>query len=220
VRITNPYRQAPLWAAGTDPERLDIVERSFYAVAQSSPTRHVLASGPVNSGQVKVELVTPTGKPPFVVVTWPLKPSAMSPAAYSDGLTPWDRDGSRAGLAELDTDVQRDAYRRTDRLAAPGVHTANPALPLVYRTSGAGDEVVEDVANDFNSPIEGQDPKPISRRRDRFSHDRHLFHALLMLSWGSMFFEQLYRFDETANRFRLRKLAPRMPGSISEIQVH
>jgi hypothetical protein len=31
-----------------------------------------LASGPVNSGQVKVELVTPTGKPPFVVVTWPL----------------------------------------------------------------------------------------------------------------------------------------------------
>jgi hypothetical protein len=51
-------------------------------------------------------------------------------------------------------------------------------------------------------------------------HDRHLFHALLMLTWGSMFFEQLYRFDETANRFRLRKLAPRMPGSISEIQVH
>jgi hypothetical protein len=26
--------------------------------------------------------------------------------------------------------------------------------------SGAGDEVLEDVANDFNSPIEGQDPKP------------------------------------------------------------
>jgi len=41
-----------------------------------------------------------------------------------------------------------------------------------------------------------------------------------MLTWGSMFFEQLCRIDETANRFRLRKLAPRMPGSISEIQVH
>jgi hypothetical protein len=68
--------------------------------------------------------------------------------------------------------------------------------------NGARDEVVEDVANDFNLPIEGQDPKPVSRRRDRFSHDRHLFHALLMLTWGSMFFEQLYRFDETANRFR------------------
>jgi hypothetical protein len=35
--------------------------------------------------------------------------------------------------------------------------------------NGARDEVVEDVANDFNLPIEGQDPKPVSRRRDRFS---------------------------------------------------
>jgi hypothetical protein len=50
--------------------------------------------------------------------------------------------------------------------------------------NGARDQVVEDVANDFNLPIEGQDPKPIARRRDRFSHDRHLFHALLMLPYG------------------------------------
>ncbi len=121
----------------------------------------------------------------------------------------------------------RTRYTRTarcvptqDRLAAPGVHTANPRYRWYIAPSGAGDEVVDDVANDFNSPIEGQDPKPVSRRRDRFSHDRHLFHALLMLTWGSMFFEQLYRFDETANRFRLRELAPRMPGSIPEIQVH
>jgi hypothetical protein len=41
-----------------------------------------------------------------------------------------------------------------------------------------------------------------------------------MLIWASMFFEQLYRFDEMAKRFRLRKLTPRMPGSISEIPVH
>jgi hypothetical protein len=85
--------------------------------------------------------------------------------------------------------------------------------------NGTRDEVAEDVANDFNLPIEGQDQKPATRRRDRFSHDRHLFHALLMLTWGSMYFEQVYRFDEASKRFRLRKLAPRMPGSISEIQV-
>jgi hypothetical protein len=82
----------------------------------------------------------------------------------------------------------------------------------------ARDEVVEHIANDFDLPIEGQDPKPITRRRDRFSHDRHLFHALLMLTFGSMFFEQVYRFDESAQRFRLRKLAPRMLGTISEIE--
>jgi hypothetical protein len=34
-----------------------------------------------------------------------------------------------------------------------------------------------------------------------------------------MFFEQVYRFDESSQRFRLHKLAPRMPGTISEIQV-
>jgi hypothetical protein len=62
--------------------------------------------------------------------------------------------------------------------------------------NGARDEVVEDVANGFNLPIEGQDPKPITRRRDRFSHDRHLFHALLMLTWGSMYSEQVHRYDE------------------------
>ena len=85
--------------------------------------------------------------------------------------------------------------------------------------NGARDEVVEDIGNDFNLPIEGQDPKPATRRRDRFSHDRHLFHALLMLTYGHMFFEQVYRYDDAARRFRLRKLAPRMPGTISEIQT-
>jgi len=84
---------------------------------------------------------------------------------------------------------------------------------------GARDEVIEDVANDFNLPIEGRDPKPITRRRDRFSHDRHLFMALLMIVYGFSYFEQVYRFDEASNRFRLRKLAPRMPGTISEIQT-
>jgi hypothetical protein len=54
--------------------------------------------------------------------------------------------------------------------------------------NGARDEVVEDIANDFNLPIERHDARPVTRRRDRFSHDRHLLHALLMLTWGSMYF--------------------------------
>jgi hypothetical protein len=57
--------------------------------------------------------------------------------------------------------------------------------------NGARDEVAENVASDFNLPIEGQDTKPTGRRRDRFSHDRHLFHALLCLTYGSIFFEQV-----------------------------
>jgi hypothetical protein len=85
--------------------------------------------------------------------------------------------------------------------------------------NGARDEVVEHVADDLNLPIEGHEPKPAGRRRDRFSHDRHLFHALLNLVYEHMFMETVYRFDETTNRFHLRKLAPRMPGTISEIEV-
>jgi hypothetical protein len=85
--------------------------------------------------------------------------------------------------------------------------------------NGARDEVVQLVADDLNLPIEGEDAKPSSRRRDRFSHDRHLFHALLMLTYRHSFFETVYRFDESSQRFHLRKLAPRMPGTISEIQI-
>jgi hypothetical protein len=33
--------------------------------------------------------------------------------------------------------------------------------------NGARDGVVEHIADDLNLPIEGQDPKPSSRRRDR-----------------------------------------------------
>jgi hypothetical protein len=40
-----------------------------------------------------------------------------------------------------------------------------------------------------------------------------------MLTYGHAIFEQVYRFDDAAKRFRLRRLAPRMPGTISEIQV-
>jgi hypothetical protein len=88
-------------------------------------------------------------------------------------------------MAQLAYHVQRDAYRRADRIASPGVHPARSPLSVVHRPNGARDEVVKDVADDFNLPIEGEDPKPVTHRRDRFSHDRRLFHALLMLSYGS-----------------------------------
>jgi hypothetical protein len=64
--------------------------------------------------------------------------------------------------------------------------------------NGAQDRTVEWVAANLSLPIKGQDDAPVGRRRDRFSHDRHLFHALLSLPFGHMFFEQVYRYDDTA----------------------
>jgi hypothetical protein len=83
--------------------------------------------------------------------------------------------------------------------------------------AGARPEVVQLVADDLGLPIVGQPPRPVPRTRDRFSWPEHLRLALLMLPFGHMFFEQVYRID--GGQVRLRKLAPRLPKTIDEVDV-
>ncbi len=85
--------------------------------------------------------------------------------------------------------------------------------------NGASPEVTEFVAQELNLPVEGEEPKPRPRNRGRFSHEEHLRHALLSMVFGHMFFEQVYRAGDEGNRLHIRKLAPRMPATISEIAV-
>jgi hypothetical protein len=96
-----------------------------------------------------------------------------------------------------------------------------PVLLTPWRIdpAGARDEVTAWVAEDMGLPIVGETPKPAPRTRDRFSWPEHLRHALLMLRYGHMYFEQVYRVDDDAMRARLRKLAPRMPKTIEKIDV-
>jgi hypothetical protein len=96
-----------------------------------------------------------------------------------------------------------------------------PVLLTPWRLDpgGARDEVTQWVAEDMGLPIVGTDPLPAPRTRDRFSWPEHLRHALLMLRYGHMYFEQVYRVDDDATRARLRKLAPRMPKTIEKIDV-
>lgn len=87
--------------------------------------------------------------------------------------------------------------------------------------NGARDEVVEDIAQDFGLPIQGaseDEQQARGRLRNRFNHDDHLRHAFLALPFGFMFFEQFGIIDDDL-KFRLRKLPPRMPGTIMKIQV-
>jgi hypothetical protein len=86
--------------------------------------------------------------------------------------------------------------------------------------NGARDEVVELLSEDLGLPIKGQDDSALRARRarDRFSWSEHLRLALLQTVFGHMFFEQVYRIDD-ADRYRLRKLAPRWPRSIAKINV-
>lgn len=85
--------------------------------------------------------------------------------------------------------------------------------------NGARDEVVEHVARDLGLPIRGREPVSMPRLRDRFSWADHLRLALLMLPFGHMAFEQVYRIDEATDLAHLRKLGPRMPRTIRKFNV-
>lgn len=84
--------------------------------------------------------------------------------------------------------------------------------------NGARPEVVEFVADNLGLPIVGEEPKAAPRTRDRFSWAEHLRLALLQLTFGHSFFEQVYRLDD-AGMLRLRKLAWRPPRTISKVDV-
>lgn len=87
----------------------------------------------------------------------------------------------------------------------------------VINPNGARDEAVEMVSTDMGLPIKGTG-EDVQRRRRRFNHDDHLRMSLLSIIYGHMFFEQDGEIDADDN-WRLQKLAPRMPQSISNIEV-
>jgi hypothetical protein len=85
--------------------------------------------------------------------------------------------------------------------------------------NGARREVVELVAQDLGLPIAGHaEPMQALRQRDRFSWAQHLYEALLMLPFGFMPFEQVYRIDEQGLA-RIRKLGPRLPKTVADVDV-
>ena len=100
----------------------------------------------------------------------------------------------------------------------------SPIIRTGWRLDGRGcrPEVTRAVASSLGLPIADADPAEDFtsqlRGRDRFSWQDHLRLALLMLPFGHMFFEQVYRLDDSG-LYRLRKLGPRLPQSISKINV-
>lgn len=100
----------------------------------------------------------------------------------------------------------------------------SPIIRTQWRLDGRGcrPDVTQAVASSLGLPIVDADPaddfSALLRGRDRFSWQDHLRLALLMLPFGHMFFEQVYRLDE-AGLYRLRKLGPRLPQSIAKINV-
>lgn len=113
-----------------------------------------------------------------------------------------------------------DKMRRTDAQVASVLRAVTlPVRRTTWRIdpNGARDEVVQQIALDLGLPIVGGEV-PATRTRDRFSWPNHLRLALLMLPFGHMFFEQNVRIDD-AGKARLRKLGPRMPRTLTAVNV-
>jgi hypothetical protein len=84
--------------------------------------------------------------------------------------------------------------------------------------NGADDKIVEKLSRDYNLPIKGDERKPQGRSRDRFSWEKHLYHALLSLVYGFYYFEQNGVIEDDG-LWHLKKLAPRPPQTIDAISV-
>lgn len=115
-----------------------------------------------------------------------------------------------------------DQMRRTDSQVTSVLRAVTlPVRRTPWRIdpNGARDEVVRFVADDLGLPIVGQNPKPPPRSKDRFSWPEHLRQALLMLPFGHMYFEIVFRVNDAGTEAHLRKLAPRMPRTIQSIDV-
>lgn len=88
----------------------------------------------------------------------------------------------------------------------------------VLEPNGAKSEVLEALSSDLQIPIRGREPQPLKRRKDRFSFDEHLYHVLLSLLYGHMYFEQVGEVRDDG-LWHLKKLGPRLPETIQEINI-
>ena len=157
-------------------------------------------------------------------------PSPVRERGYAtDKANGWWVDLSRETTPELVWPLSIgvfDRMRRQDAQVASVLRAVqSPIIRTQWRIDGSGcsEDVTRFVAENLGLPIVDDDTdddhRAAMRGRERFSWDDHVRLALLMLPFGHMFFEQVYRPLDEAGRYRLRKLGPRLPHTISKINV-
>lgn len=90
-------------------------------------------------------------------------------------------------------------------------------LRFVVDPNGCDEAKVKEISEDLNVPIMGQDDQPRNRMKGRFVHSKHVFDALLSVIYGHYHFEQVVVIRD--GKARLKKLAPRPPQTIRQINV-
>lgn len=137
----------------------------------------------------------------------------------SDGW-PWDLSEDTPELQWPQNVIVYDRMRRTDSQVIGTLYGVTLPLRQAHwyiDPRDADPAKVEQLCSDLNLPMAGMDPPTAQRTRDRFSFRQHLREALLVLPYGHMPFEQVYRIVD--GMARLRKLAPRMPRTLSKINT-
>lgn len=114
--------------------------------------------------------------------------------------------------------------RTDEQISAVLLAVTLPIRATTWRVdpAGADIEVARSVGDQLGLPVIGDESRPPTMAgRNRFDFDDHLRMALLSLPFGCMFFEQVYELDgdEFTGRTVLRKLAPRLPWTLTEINV-
>jgi hypothetical protein len=84
--------------------------------------------------------------------------------------------------------------------------------------NGARARTLKRISTNYNIPIKGEEDKPRGRRKNRFKFEEHLRMALLALLYGHMYFEQSGEVGGDGY-WNLRKLGPRMPATLMDIQT-
>jgi hypothetical protein len=149
-----------------------------------------------------------------------------SMTAVGGGILPWSAfidDREYAPDVQWPKSVDTYARMQTDaQLKGLLLATTLPIRRFRWEIdpNGARPEVVEHIATGRNLPIRGQEPGP-QRRRHRFSHDKHLAHALRALPYGHFYFEQVFEYQDPTEGgdglLHLRKLGTRPPRTINDI---
>lgn len=161
-----------------------------------------------------------TGKPPtseigYVtdVPTWRQLGGYASDDGEETAAVVWPESVRTFGRMRVNGTVATVLSSVTHPIRRPNVFALDP--------QDADPQRVGKLAQDLDLPILGQDRTLPPRRRGRFSWNEHVRLALNMLVYGHQGFEIVCDADalKTTGEARLRKLAPRFPGSIADMKV-
>ncbi len=151
-------------------------------------------------------------------------PASTRATGYANGTANWWQMVELEETPELRWPQSIPVYRRMRTQDSQVSSVLRAVTSPIMRTrwyvepGDARPEVAQQVADDLGLPLKGAPGPRVLRTRDHFSWREHLQHTLLMLSYGHMFFEPEYRFDDRGMA-RLRKLGARPPWTISKIDV-